>query len=124
MNKIIFSFFLFTVLIFSQDVDYKYGPDKTLTENNLSIYDQFYKQKNYVDAYKSWKYLLINAPARTKNIYIHGSKIVKHLIDNENDTIRRELLIDTLLYMYDNRNIFFPGKEGYVLGLKGKDMYK
>ena len=124
MNKIIFAFFLFTALSFSQDVDYKYGPDKTLTENNLSIYDQFYKQKNYVDAYKSWKYLLINAPARTKNIYIHGSKIVKHLIDNENDTIRRELLIDTLLYMYDNRNIFFPGKEGYVLGLKGKDMYK
>ena len=68
MNKIIFAFFLFTGLSFSQDIDYKYGPDKTLTENNLSIYDQFYKQKNYVDAYKSWKYLLINAPARTKMV--------------------------------------------------------
>ena len=29
-----------------------------------------------------------------------------------------------MLYVYDTRNIFFPGKEGYVLGLKGKDMYK
>ncbi len=124
MNRIVLMFFVFIFFSFSQDVDYKYGPDKTSTENNLSIYDQFYKQKNYADAYKSWKYLLDNAPARTKNIYIHGSKIMKHLIENENDSIRRELLIDTLLHMYDIRNIYFPGKEGYVLGLKGKDMYK
>jgi len=126
MQKLILNiFFLISITtLFGQEVDYKYGLDKTTTENNLSIYTEFYKQKNYVDAYKSWKYLLNNAPARTKNIYIHGSKIMKHLIDNEPDSLRKEILIDTLFYMYDTRNIFFPGKEGYVLGLKGKDMYK
>tara|TARA_B100001250_G_scaffold358117_1_gene334229 strand:- start:218 stop:1657 length:1440 start_codon:yes stop_codon:yes gene_type:complete len=121
---IILSFFVITASLIGQEIDYKYGPDKTATENNLSIYTEFYKQKNYVDAYNSWKYLLNNAPARTKNIYIHGSKIMKSLIDNEMDSVRKEIFIDTLLYMYDTRNIFFPGKEGYVLGLKGKDMYK
>ena len=53
MNRIVLMFFVFIYFSFSQDVDYKYGPDKTTTENNLSIYDQFYKQKNYADAYKS-----------------------------------------------------------------------
>jgi len=126
MKNLILSilFLIGITALLGQEVDYKYGPDKIITENNLSIYTEFYKQKNYIDAYSSWQYLLNNAPARTKNIYIHGSKIMKNLIDNESDSLRREMLIDTLLYMYDTRNIFFPGKEGYVLGLKGKDMYK
>tara|TARA_B100001029_G_C15061561_1_gene458993 strand:+ start:2114 stop:3520 length:1407 start_codon:yes stop_codon:yes gene_type:complete len=124
MRQLILYIFSAVIMLQAQEIDYKYGPDKTTTENNLSIYTEFYKQNNYLDAYNSWRYLLNNAPARTKNIYIHGSKIMKHLIDNELDTLRREVLIDTLFYMYDTRNIYFPGKEGYVLGLKGKDMYK
>ena len=44
----------------------KYGPDKELCEQNLSIYIEFYKQKNYKDAYKPWAYLFNNAPKRNK----------------------------------------------------------
>ena len=67
MKKLIL-FVFFTTILVAQDVDYKYGPDKSTTTDNLSIYTEFYKQKNYVDAYNPWKYLLDNAPARTKNI--------------------------------------------------------
>ena len=101
MRQLILYIFSAVIMLQAQEIDYKYGPDKTTTENNLSIYTEFYKQNNYLDAYNSWRYLLNNAPARTKNIYIHGSKIMKHLIDNELDTLRREVLIDTLFYMYD-----------------------
>ena len=59
----------------------KYGPDKELCEQNLSIYIEFYKQKNYEDAYKPWAYLFNNAPKRTKNIYLHGPKIIKLYIN-------------------------------------------
>ena len=34
---------------------------------------------------------------------------MKPLIENENDSIRRELLIDTLLHMYDI-GLYTPGK--------------
>ena len=102
----------------------KYGPDKELCEQNLSIYNEFYKQKNYKDAYKPWAYLFNNAPKRTKNIYLHGPKIIKGLIKNLDDQSRLTSLVDSLIMVYDQRNLYYPGKEAYVIGMKGADMYK
>ena len=49
-------FLLVTTILFSHQVTaqdeaqaLKYGPDKDLCEQNLSIYIEFYKQKNYKD---------------------------------------------------------------------------
>jgi len=102
----------------------KYGTDKEACEQNLSIYTEFYKQKNYVDAFKPWSYLFDNAPKRTKNIYLHGPKIVKGLIKTVSDEARKAALVDSLMMIYDQRNTFYPGKEAYVIGMKGADMYK
>ena len=102
----------------------KYGPDKELCEQNLSIYIEFYKQKNYKDAYKPWSYLFNNAPKRTKNIYLHGPKIIKDLIKNLDDQSRLTPLVDSLIMVYDQRNVYYKGKEAYVIGMKGADMYK
>lgn len=102
----------------------KYGPDKELCEQNLSIYIEFYKQKNYKDAYKPWTYLFNNAPKRTKNIYLHGPKIIKAMIKNLNDQSRFTPLVDSLIMVYDQRNVYYKGKEAYVIGMKGADLYK
>jgi len=102
----------------------KYGTDKEACEQNLSIYTEFYKQKNYTDAYKPWAYLFDNAPKRTKNIYLHGPRILKGVIKLEADATRKGVLVDSLLMIYDQRNTFYPGKEAYVIGMKGADMYK
>lgn len=102
----------------------KYGKDKEACEQNLSIYTEFYKQKNYVDAFKPWAYLFDNAPKRTKNIYLHGPRIVKGLIKTVTDETRKVALVDSLMMIYDQRNTFYPGKEAYVVGMKGADMYK
>lgn len=102
----------------------KYGPDKELCEQNLSIYIEFYKQKNYKDAYKPWSYLFNNAPKRTKNIYLHGPKIIKDLIKNLDDQSRFTPLVDSLIMVYDQRNVYYKGKEAYVIGMKGADIYK
>ena len=102
----------------------KYGPNKELCEQNLSIYIEFYKQKNYEDAYKPWAYLFNNAPKRTKNIYLHGPKIIKGLLKNISDQARKTTLVDSLIIVYDQRNAYYPGKEAYVTGMKGADMYK
>ena len=45
------------------------------------------------------------------------------MIKNESDKAKKEKLIDTLMMVYDKRIQFF-GKEGYVLGKKGSDLYK
>jgi len=102
----------------------KYGSDKDACEQNLSIYTEFYKQKNYVDAYKSWVYLFDNAPKRTKNIYIHGPKIIKGLIKAVTEETRKAILVDSLIMVYDQRNTYYPGSEARVLGYKAADMYR
>ena len=65
-----------------------------------------------------------NAPQRTKNLYIHGPKILRGIIEQTEDIVRKKELIDLLINIYDVRLNNYPGKEGYVLALKGKDMYK
>ena len=137
MKKILIIFFLSQCILLSQDVDLnildkpfpietkgKYGLDSMKCQESLSIYTEFYKHKSYSDAFNAWAYLFLNSPQRTKNIYIHGSTMFKSFIQNTEDSIKRELLIDQLLAIYDQRNIFFPGQEGLVLGYKGSDLYK
>lgn len=100
----------------------KYGLDSTKCEDNNQIYYDLYKSKNYTEAYPYWKWMFDNCPLRTKNIYIHGPKIIKAVIKKNENSNRDSILIDTLLLVYDNRLIFFPGKEGFVLGKKGSDL--
>ena len=45
------------------------------------------------------------------------------MINTEKDAEKRELLIDTLMMVYDWRIQNF-GREGYVTGRKGIDFYK
>ena len=117
---------MFSVNTTAQDslADLKFGTNKEACEENLSIYTEFYKQKNYSDAYKPWAYLFNNAPKRTKNIYLHGPKIIKGVLKTLDTPSRKVGLVDTLMMVYDQRNIYYPGKEAYVIGLKGADMYK
>tara|TARA_Y100000589_G_scaffold153443_1_gene146148 strand:- start:580 stop:1980 length:1401 start_codon:yes stop_codon:yes gene_type:complete len=125
-NILLLLIIFFTTQLKAQDdaSTLKYGTDKELCEQNLSIYIEFYKQKNYKDAYKPWAYLFNNAPKRTKNIYLHGPKIIKGLIKETNDQTRITALVDSLIMVYDQRNLYYPGKEAYVIGMKGADMYK
>lgn len=129
MKAKIFSTILLSICslgLFAQDQaeQLKYGNDKEACEQNLSIYTEFYKQKNYVDAYEPWSYLFNNAPKRTKNIYIHGPKIIKGLIKTVSDDARKAVLVDSLVMVYDQRNTFYPGSEAKVIGYKGADIYK
>ena len=104
--------------------DLEYACDTVKTKNNRSNYTEYYKQESYQDAYEPWKWLVDNAPKSTKNLYIHGPKILRALIEKTENEIEKQKLIDLLIILYDYRLEHYPGKEGYVLALKGKDMYK
>ena len=85
----------------------------------LSIFREHYKMKQYVTAYKSWSWVFRNCPKISLNTYKNGPKIIKEKIkvDKEN----KLAYIDTLLMVFDQRIECF-GSTGYVLGLKGYEL--
>jgi len=103
----------------------KYGPDSAAREAcamHMSLYNEFYKQKNYKDALKDWRYVYNNCPAASKNTFIRGANIYKNLINVEKDAAKKQALIDTLMMIYDQRIVYFK-QEGAVLANKGSDLY-
>lgn len=109
----------------------KYGEDSTNCVMNNSLYYEFYrqwKQSKYKspawkDAIKPWRWVFLNCPKSTKNIYLHGEKLVEELIKNESDKAKKDKYIDTLMMVYAKRIEYF-GNEGYVKGKWGSDLYK
>ena len=125
-NAILLLISLLTVTAFAEPVykDGKFGSDSLECVKNISVYREFVKQKNYADAVSPWRWAYLNCPKASKNLYVDGSKIFKHLIKNAKGNKPLQLaLVDSLMMMYDQRMTFF-GQEGYVLGLKGADMLK
>ena len=94
----------------------KYGVNEQECKENLSMFIEYYKQKNYIDAYKPWIWAFTNCPQSSKNIYKNAPNIIKARI--KSDKGNKDAYIDTLMMVFDQRIQYF-GEEGYVLGLKG-----
>ncbi|MBP6870566.1 MAG: hypothetical protein KBC43_01040 [Bacteroidales bacterium] len=108
----------------------KYGTDSLTCITNISLYREFFKQWKASD-YKSetihdlippWRWVFLNCPRGTQNTYIDGAKIVSFLVETTSDPDVRDKYIDTLMMLYDQRIQYF-GKEGFVLGRKGVDLF-
>lgn len=102
-----------------------YGKDSATCVANLSTMSEFVKLKGdgYGLAYDAWSSVFRNCPGSSKNVYIHGKKVVAYQIKiAETDEIK-EAFIDTLMLMYDKRIEHF-GEESKVLGKKGVDLLK
>ena len=105
--------------------DPKYGPDSAAREEcamRMSLYNEFYKQKNYKDAVNDWRKVYQNCPTASKNTFIRGATIYKNLINAEKNAAAKSKLIDTLMQIYDQRIVYFK-QEGAVLAIKGVDLY-
>jgi len=101
----------------------KWGADSVTTAKKLSLFNQYYQEKKYVEAFPYWKYLFENAPCIQKRITFSGPYIIKKVLREEEYKSRFKGLVDTLLSCHDKRIEFF-GQEGYVLGKKADDMAK
>jgi tetratricopeptide (TPR) repeat protein len=119
MMKIIFVLIAFFLTSFSSNAQSKFGMDSVACIENLSLFREYYKQKNYVDALIPWRWTFNNCPKSSGNIYKNGPKIFKERIKNDNEN--KSAYVDTIMTIYDQRIQYF-GKEGYVLGLKGYDL--
>ena len=73
MKQVNFILVFFIFYIFhaqSQCLDLEYGCDTVKTNNFLSNYTEYYKQKSFSDAYEPWKWLVENS-ARLKTLTLY-----------------------------------------------------
>ena len=98
----------------------KWGPDSATAVKKYSLYYTYYKQDNYKEAYKHWRWMFFNAPRQSVNLYIRGVNLVEFKL-NKASAQKREAYIDTLMMVYDKRIKYF-NKKGYVLGRKGMNL--
>lgn len=136
LKTVLFISFILSSIAFStvkaQDTkEAKYGTDSVTCVMNNSLYYEFYRQwkqsgyenVSWKDALAPWRWVFLNCPKSTINIYLHGEKLIEHVLETQTDKNIKDKYIDTLMMMYDSRIKYF-GKEGYVLGKKGVDLYK
>jgi len=122
INKIMKKFLVLVVAIltvFSVSAQGKYGADEQKCKENLSMFREYYKQKNYDDAYNPWRWAYVNCPQSSGNIFKNAPKILKAKM--KSDKANKTFYVDTLMMVFDDRIKYF-GKEGYVLGVKGYEL--
>lgn len=100
----------------------KWGPDSVKTIQNISVYREFFKQKNYASALEAWMYVFQNAPCSREQTHVDGVAMYKTFIAATKDAKRKQELVDTLMLIYDVRAANFEKSAGSALGRKGVDM--
>ena len=120
-------FLLITILSLSITNNFaqedKFGAEPNKCKQNLSLYKEFVKQKNYDDALNGWRVVFDICPKSTKSIYIDGAKIYKYLAKKEKDEAKKSIYVDTLMLIYERRIEYF-NQEKSVRGRQGLDLYK
>jgi len=91
--------------------------------NNYSLYQQFYKQKDFKSALVSWRKIYHFYPKAHENIYVHGIAMYQDLVEKAANPKLKNAYIDTLIQVYDKRIKNFD-KKGFNLGHEGFDYLK
>ena len=80
-----------------------HGQDSIDCLNNISLYNEYLKTKNYDDAYTYWKKVFADAPVAQHSIYTNGAVILKRLAAGTKDMALRKGYADTLMLVYDQQ---------------------
>jgi len=91
--------------------------------SQFTLYDQFYKQKDYKSALPHWRRVYTKYPKSSSNLYIHGVNMYSAKVESATDKATKDAYIDTLMSIYDRRIKYFDQK-GFVLGRKATDYVK
>ena len=102
----------------AQTKKYDYGVDSVSCVKNLSLFNEFAKQKAWPEAYGPWKKCIEICPKSRKGQYTKGANMFKGLIKAEKDEAKKKVLIDEYMTLFDLRIENF-GQEGFVKGKKG-----
>lgn len=104
-----------------------HGQDSIDCLNNISLYSENLKTKNFPDAYTYWKKVFADAPVSRHSLYTDGVTILKNLIAGTKDLEVRKGYADTLMMVFDQQLQYIdklnllrktPWTEHYVKGEK------
>ena len=82
---------------------YGHGQDSIDCLNNISLYTESFKTKNYADAYVHWKKVFTDAPFARMDTYTNGAKILKGLIAATKVVDERKAYAEELMAVYDQQ---------------------
>lgn len=92
---------------------------------NISLFNEFAKNKQYADALKPWRAAYTECPGAQKAIYSKGREILQWQMTQSKDDASYTANFNELLGMYDNRIKYFGDDSKYptpyILGLKALD---
>ncbi|MEM7102017.1 MAG: hypothetical protein AAF502_02725 [Bacteroidota bacterium] len=86
---------------------------------NHSLYREYYKQKNYDEAYPLWLQAYTVAPAangKTTKHFTNGITIYSHMMDKETDEAKKAEYFQKILDLYTHHMECFPKDKGKVMG--------
>ncbi|MBQ1191690.1 MAG: hypothetical protein IIX43_05400, partial [Bacteroidales bacterium] len=123
MRKTIFSLAAFAVILGVGEVNaQRFGQtpeDSSACIMNNSLYQEFYKQKNYKDAYEPWTQVVKHCPKYHINTFIRGGNILKNMIATAANPADRNKYIDEYIALQDIRSAAF-GEEYNNIATKAK----
>ena len=99
------------LIIYVLTLNYVNGQSNEECLNNLSIFAESAKIKNYDVAYDTWLLVLNNCPKLNLAIYTYGERILKHKIKNSQGDEKESFKKD-LIALYDKWIINFPTRKG------------
>ncbi|MBQ7984886.1 MAG: hypothetical protein IJ250_04530 [Bacteroidales bacterium] len=77
---------------------------------NNSLYQEFYKQKDYKDAYEPWKQVMEKCPKYHVNTYIRGYNILQGVYKTASSAEEKEKYFNEMLSLFDQRGEHFGEK--------------
>ncbi len=79
------------------------GQDSIEARQNLSLFQMSYDNKQWPEAYESWKSLIEKAPCAQKGIYTKGAFMLYNLITAEQDKPKKLQYFKDLMMLFDTR---------------------
>ena len=110
---------------------YGHGEDSIECLRNISIYTEYVKTENYLEAYNNgWKEVFRDAPLAQSSTYTNGVKILRWLYQNETDATKKAQYSAELMEVYEQRLKYLdelnklvknPTTKAEVMGLYAHD---
>ncbi len=80
-----------------------HGTDSIDVLGSLSLYQDAFKRKSYVEAIEPWEFVFQKAPLAMVRVYTDGAWMFENLIQNETDAAKKSEYFEKLMKIYDQR---------------------
>ncbi|MCQ2287213.1 MAG: tetratricopeptide repeat protein [Bacteroidales bacterium] len=99
---------------------YATADDSIKCQEEITTFRMALDARNYADAYTAWQNAVTNCPCTWQGLWAKAQTMFDNLIRAEKDSLHKETLIDSMLWVYEVRHQYMPKiyTEGNSLGNK------